>query len=251
MSKTIKENDCRYDYKERCDCSDDDNCGCVYPENLSRSYTNACFAEAQTAQFSVPLTVGMQAPDFTAPAILGDNTLIKNFNFYKFAEGHLAVLFFYPEDFSFTCPSELLSFNQELNAFAKRKTRFLAISTDSIHSHLTWKEMPPEKDGVSDICFPLIADIDKKITSRYGVLSKKETARRATFIIDSKRIIRHLSLNDGKIWRTPQETLRILDILNQKSDSLTSCPRGWKQNFFFERPEPESLTEMFSHRENS
>ena len=248
MSKTIKDNDCRYDYKERCDCSDDDNCGCTYPDNLNRGYNDACFAE-KTYRPATPLNVGMAAPDFTAPAVLGDNTLIQHFNFYKFAEGHLAVLFFYPEDFSFTCPSELLMFNRELNAFAKRKARLLAISTDSVHSHLTWKEMPPEKDGISDICFPLLSDIDKHISKAYGVLSPKETAQRATFIVDEKRIIRHLSVSDRKIWRNPEETLRLIDILNQKSDSLTSCPRGWKQNFFFERPEPESMAEMFSHRE--
>ena len=79
MSKTIKDNDCRYDYKERCDCSDDDNCGCTYPDNLNRGYNDACFAE-KTCRPATPLSVGMAAPDFTAPAVLGDNTLIQHFN---------------------------------------------------------------------------------------------------------------------------------------------------------------------------
>ena len=87
--------------------------------------------------------------------------------------------------------------------------------------------------------FPLISDFDKKISHNYGLLNKKQTAMRATVIIDSKRIIRHISINDNKIWRNPEEVLRIIDILNQKNDSLTSCPIGWKQNFFFERPKKE------------
>lgn len=250
MNDTTETSDCHYDYANKCDCSEDDKCGCTFPNNLAHDYSPGCFEEKEPLHPHMELTVGMAAPDFTAPAVLSDNTLVEHFNFYKYTRGKLAVLFFYPEDFSFTCPSELLMLNRELNAFSKRNTRVLAISTDSVHSHLAWKELPPEKDGVSDINFPMIADLDKKISAHYGILSKKETALRATVIIDEKKIIRHMSINDNKIWRNPEETLRILDILNQKDDTLTSCPKGWKQNFFFERPEPESLTEMFSHRDN-
>lgn len=244
-------NNCYYDYAEKCDCSEDDRCGCAYPDNLFRGYDCNSLDEAPLDATLIKLTVGMAAPDFIAPAVLSDNTMIEHFHFYKYTENHISVLFFYPEDFSFTCPSELLLFNRELNAFSLRNARILAISTDSVHSHLAWKELPPEKDGISDIHFPLIADWDKKISAHYNVLNKKGTAQRATVIIDKKRIIRHVSINDDKIWRNPKETLRIIDILNQKNDMYATCPTGWKQNFTFERPQPETPSEMFGNPESS
>ncbi|MBO5038567.1 MAG: peroxiredoxin [Alphaproteobacteria bacterium] len=264
---------CHYDYANKCDCSEDDKCGCDFPNNLPHDFSLSCLSSeeleivatqplatavqkksqdeerlnAKEPTPSAPLAaLGKLTPDFTAPAILSDNTLIKNFNLYKYIEGHNAVLFFYPEDFSFTCPSELLMLNEELNAFTRRNTKVIGISTDSIYSHLSWKELPLQKDGIPDLSFPLIADLDKEISTAYQVLNKKETALRATFIIDTHKAIRHISLNDGNIRRTPTEMLRIIDLLNHKQDTLTDCPQGWKQNFFFERPEKEQITEIFS-----
>ena len=233
-----------YNYKNKCDCADDDNCGCSYPNNMAHNFS----IDETFSEDSITIAkIGETAPNFTAPAILADNTLQENFNLYNESREKTAVLFFYPEDFSFTCPSELLMFNKEINAFYKREAVVIGISTDSINSHYSWKELPPEKDGISDIIFPLVSDFDKKISRSYGVLNKKQTAMRATVIIDSKHTVRHISLNDNKIWRAPEETLRIIDILNQKNDNLTSCPIGWKQNFFFERPTQETISEMFNH----
>lgn len=268
----FKNKNCHYDYENKCDCSEDDKCGCTFPNNLPHDYSKECFEEellnaeetiinetaaAPTNETASPTAsqppfhpaVGNHVPNFTAPAILNDDTLIEHFDFYKYTEGKNAVLFFYPEDFSFTCPSELLLLNKNLSAFTNRNTRVLGISTDSIYSHLAWKQMPPEKDGISDISFPLIADLDKHISKLYNVLSKKETARRATIVIDAQKIIRHIAVYDMKIWRSPDEIIRIIDIINQKNDNITACPKGWKQNFFFERPEPETILEIFSHRE--
>lgn len=262
---------CHYDYANKCDCSEDDKCGCDFPNNLPHNFSLSCLNKeeleivatqplATTVQnkeepllnvdeptpVSSPAALGKRTPDFTAPAILSDNTLIKHFNLYKYIEGHNAVLFFYPEDFSFTCPSELLMLNEELNAFTIRNTKIIGISTDSIYSHLSWKELPRHKDGIPDLSFPLIADLDKEISTAYQVLNKKETALRTTFIIDTQKIIRHISLNDANLHRTPAEMLRLIDIINLKQDSITNCPKGWKQNFFFERPEQTNFAEMFS-----
>ena len=244
MKKTTENQSYGYDYQNKCDCSDDDNCGCDYPNNMERNFDSP-YTEKIKASVNI---ISKQAPDFTAPALLSNNMLIERFNFYKYTQGHIAVLFFYPEDFTFTCPSELLMLNQELNAFNRRGAKILAISTDTIHSHLTWKELPPHKDGISDISFPLIADEDRKISAAYHILSPRGTAHRATFIIDENRLIRHLSLNDNKIWRNPTEIIRIIDILNHKGDGITNCPPGWKQNFSYERPEPQSLTEIYAKK---
>lgn len=235
-----------YDYTNKCDCSEDDNCGCDFPNNMKRNFDqNRLTAEQPTLTL-----LGQPAPDFTAEALLSNNTLVEHFNLYKYLRGHIGVLFFYPEDFSFTCPSELLMLNQELNAFNRRTAKILAISTDSIYSHLAWKELPPHKDGIGDVSFPLIADTDKKISRAYNVLNKKLIPNRATFIIDTDYTIKHISLNDNKIWRNPTEILRVIDILNYKGDGMTNCPPGWKQNFAHERPEPESVSEMYLRRKN-
>lgn len=282
MKKPPFKNDgCHYDYANKCDCSEDDKCGCSFPNNIAHDYSSDCFnqeddlsaaAQNNTAEtgtftsffyentatshlnaaldYTHTPAIGTEAPDFTAPAILNDDTMVEHFNFYKYTQNQNTVLFFYPEDFSFTCPSELLMLNKNLPAFAKRDTKILGISTDSVYSHLAWKQLPPVADGIADISFPLIADLDKHISKHYGILNKKETARRATFIIDKQKIIRHMAIYDAKLWRSPEEIIRILDIINHKTDDITACPRGWKQNFFFERPEPETMYEMFSHRED-
>lgn len=240
--------DCEYDYAKKCDCSEDDNCGCTYPNNMGQAY-ETCFKDNMTCTtLKKKSLIGQQAPDFTAPALLGGGTMVEHFNLYKYTKGQSAVLFFYPEDFNFTCPSELLMLNRELNAFNRRATRIIAISTDTIHTHLAWKELPPEKDGVSDINYPLVADEDKSICNAYEVLSPKGIAHRATVIIDEDKIVRHISLHDNKIWRNPTEIIRIIDILHYKSNDMTNCPPGWKQNFFFERPETETLTEIYTHQ---
>ena len=255
MSKHHFNSDCEYDYNTKCDCSDDDNCGCTYPNNMGRTYNETCFNSCDKTEISdididINKLIGRPAPDFTAPAVLSGGTMVEKFNLYRYTTGHSAVLFFYPDDFSFTCPSELLMLNKELNAFNRRSTKVIAISTDSIYSHLAWKDLPPEKDGISDINYPLVADENKTISKSYGVLNHKQTARRATIILDEDKIIRHISLNDNKIWRNPTEIIRIIDIMHYKTNDITACPPGWKQNFFFERPEPQSLTEIYA-RKNS
>jgi len=250
MKKTSDTECYGYDYANKCDCADDDNCGCDYPNNMKRNFDNNCTNETclNKVSKSPHILIGQQAPNFTTEALLSNNTVIEHFNFYKYTQGHIAVLFFYPEDFSFTCPSELLMLNNELNAFNRRGAKILAISTDTIHSHLTWKELPPHKDGIADISYPLIADSDKEISRTYNVLASKGTAHRATFIIDENRLIRHISLNDNKVWRNPTEIIRIIDILNYKGDGMTNCPPGWKQNFSYERPEPQTISELYARK---
>lgn len=239
---------CHYDYQNKCDCSEDDNCGCSFPNNMPHDYTSDCFAD-KTQATEQTVAIGSLAPDFTAPAILSDNTIVEHFNLHKYISDHNVILFFYPEDFSFTCPSELLMLNQEISAFTQRNTKIIAISTDSIFTHIAWKQLPPQKDGISDISFPLIADTNKEISQIYKVLNKYEQAHRVTFIIDTNKTIKHISLNDSIIWRTPDEFLRIIDIINQKQNSNNTCPQGWKQNFPHERPEALSIIDMYTQND--
>lgn len=246
MKQTSDKHTYSYNYGNKCDCSDDDNCGCDFPNNIAHNFENHNQTAHQNLILSKQAFIGHPAPDFTARALLSNNTFVESFNLYRYTQGHITVLFFYPEDFSFTCPSELLMLNQELNAFNRRGAKILAISTDSIYTHIAWKELPPSKDGIADVSFPLIADENKIITKTYGVLDKKEVAARATFILDEQHIIRHIAINDNKVWRNPTEIIRIIDILNYKGDGYTNCPPGWKQNFAHERPEQQTLSEMYS-----
>lgn len=233
-----------YDYKNKCDCSEDDKCGCDFPNNMPHNFTQDY--NEKTSTYPKIAILGKQAPNFIAPAILGDNTIVQHFNLYKYVKNYNAILFFYPEDFSFSCPSELLMLNQEINAFTKRDTKIIAISTDELGSHIAWKNMPPQKDGISDIIFPLIADFTKSISKSYQVLTTKETPLRATFILDKQQIIRHVSLNDNAIWRNPTELFRIIDIINNFKNNSTNCPKNWKQNFPFERPTRKSIYQTYS-----
>ena len=216
MAKTEKETNHYHNYKNNCSCAEDDNCGCSYPNNIPENlkeeeHQNIC------KEVTLKIQTGTKAPNFTSPAILEDNTLLEKYNLYNETRENNIILFFYPEDFCFTCPSELLMLNKEINTFNQKQTKVIGISTDSINSHYTWRELTPERGGISDIQFPLISDFDKKISTSYGFLNQKRTSMRATVIIDKKRIIRHISINDNKIWRNPSEYLRIIEILNQKN----------------------------------
>ncbi len=237
-------------YESRCDCADDDKCGCTYPNNVAKDYDLDNFDTTQSIETKTNLSIGMKAPNFTSPALFKNNTMIDNFNFYNYTKNKLSVLFFYSEDFNFTCPSELLLFNEEINSFKKRNTQIIGISTDSIYSHITWKSLQPEKNGISDVNIPLVADLNKIISTSYGVLNKKQTAHHATIIIDEKKIIKHISFNDNMLWRNPAEVIRILDILNNKSDKFTTCPMGWKQNFNYERPQKTKVTDFLANKDN-
>jgi alkyl hydroperoxide reductase subunit AhpC len=164
------------------------------------------------------LQIGKQAPDFTTPALVGHD--FKDISLSDYA-GKWLILFFYPKDFSAVCPTELATFNELIGEFEKRNTAVLGGSTDSVHSHLGWVKVG---EGLSDLKYPLFADVDKNMASDYGVLVEgKDLALRGTYIIDPDGILRWIYINEIEVGRSVEEVIRVLDALQTEE----YCPCGW------------------------
>lgn len=169
------------------------------------------------------------APDFTAPAVLETNELDDNFNLYNYIDGTYAILFFYPADFTFVCPTELIELDRARYEFQKRNTSIVGISTDTHYVHYAWKNTPAKSGGVGNIQFPLVADITKDISNDYGVLMQDGTvALRATFLIDRSKIIRYAGLHDLPVGRSINEILRLIDAVQFTDLHGEVCPMNWE-----------------------
>ena len=152
-----------------------------------------------------------------------------NLTLKSYLKGHKGILFFYPLDFTFVCPSEIIALNNRLEEFTIRNTRVIAVSVDSHFSHHTWKAMPVNKGGIGNIQFPLVSDLNKEISIAYNVLNDESIAFRGTFLIDSNFIIRHFLVNDLPLGRNVDETLRMIDALDYHNTHGEVCPAGWQK----------------------
>jgi len=171
--------------------------------------------------------IGQKAPDFSATTVMGDNTLKDGFKLSDL-KGKYVVLFFYPLDFTFVCPTEILEFNRKLAEFRQRNCEVLGVSVDSQFSHLAWKETPVEKGGIGKLGYPLVADLTKQIARDYGVLTQDgAVAYRGTFLIDKEGVVRHLVINDLGLGRNIDEALRMVDALQHLEEFGEVCPAGW------------------------
>jgi peroxiredoxin (alkyl hydroperoxide reductase subunit C) len=173
--------------------------------------------------------IGNFAPDFTAKTVMPDNSIDSNFNLKNYLKGHKGILFFYPLDFTFVCPSEILAFNNRLGDFHSRNTKVVAVSVDSHFSHHAWKSMPINKGGIGDVQFPLVSDLSKEISKNYNVLSDESISFRGTFLIDENFKIRHYLVNDLPLGRNVDETIRMIDALDHHEAYGEVCPAGWKK----------------------
>ena len=172
--------------------------------------------------------VTQEAPDFTATAVMADNTFNEAFKLSDM-RGKYVVLYFYPLDFTFVCPSEILAFNKALEEFKSRNCELVGVSIDSHFSHLAWKNTPVDQGGIGNIQYPLVADLDKSISKKYGVLIDKAIALRGLFIIDKEGVIRSQVVNDLPLGRSVEETLRVLDALQFTEEHGEVCPANWKK----------------------
>jgi peroxiredoxin (alkyl hydroperoxide reductase subunit C) len=169
-----------------------------------------------------------KAPDFTARAVLADNTIDSEFSLSSY-QGKYIILFFYPLDFTFVCPTEILAFDEKLDEFKKRDAELIGVSVDSVHSHLAWKKIPVEKGGIGPIRYPLVSDLNKSIGRTYDVLLDDAVTFRALFLIDREGIVRHATLNDDALGRNINETLRTLDALRHYDEHGKVCPANWEK----------------------
>jgi len=170
--------------------------------------------------------VGKTACDFNAKAVMPDNS-IEEISLKKYIGGHKCIIFFYPLDFTFVCPSEIIAFNNRLGEFEARKTKIVGISVDSHFSHLAWKNTTYNKGGIGNIQFPLVSDLTKAISKSYNVLNDDGVSLRGTFFIDENFILRHMLINDLPLGRSVEETLRLIDAWDHHSQYGEVCPAGW------------------------
>ncbi len=170
--------------------------------------------------------IGQQAPDFAATAVMPDNSVKDGFKLSDY-RGKYVVLFFYPLDFTFVCPTEIIEFNRKLKEFAARDAQVIGVSIDSQFSHVAWKEKPVEQGGIGMIQYPLVADLTKQISRDYGVLLEDKIALRGTFLIDKNGVIQHLVVNNLGLGRNIDEVLRMVDALQHLEKHGEVCPAGW------------------------
>ncbi len=169
--------------------------------------------------------VTKEAPDFTAQAVMPDNT-IQDFTLSSL-RGKYVVLFFYPLDFTFVCPSEIIAFDKKLDEFKSRGAEVVSVSVDSEFSHFAWKNTPVNAGGIGNVQFPMVADLKKSISRDYEVLFDESVALRGLFLIDKKGIVRHALINDLPLGRNVDEAIRMLDALQHFENHGEVCPANW------------------------
>ena len=184
--------------------------------------------------------VTKQAPDFTADAVLPDNTFGQiTLSSFK---GKNVVLFFYPLDFTFVCPSEILAFNKKLGEFKSRNTEVIGVSVDSKFTHLAWKNTKLEDGGIGNIQYTLVSDLNKNIAREYGILFGEAVALRGLFLIDTKGVIRHAVINDLPLGRSVNEALRMVDALQfVEAHGDQVCPANWQEGDEAMKPTAEGV----------
>jgi peroxiredoxin (alkyl hydroperoxide reductase subunit C) len=173
--------------------------------------------------------VGKPAPDFTAVAVMGNNEMNESFNLKQHIAGKAAVVFFYPLDFTFVCPSELIAFDHRLAEFKSRNVEVISVSIDSQFTHLAWKNTPINKGGIGQVGYPLVADIKHEICRAYDVEAAGGVAYRGSFLIDAAGVVRHQVVNDLPLGRDIDEMLRMVDALQFHEAHGEVCPAGWNK----------------------
>ena len=172
--------------------------------------------------------VTQPAPEFKAQTVLPDNSFAEK-TLSELRGKKYAVLFFYPLDFTFVCPSEIIAFDKKLDEFKKRDCEVIGVSVDSHFTHLAWKNTERDKGGIGQVKFPLVADLTKQIAESYGVLVNGAVALRGLFLIDKAGVVRHALINDLPLGRNVDEALRILDALQFHEKHGEVCPANWRQ----------------------
>ena len=190
------------------------------------------------------LRVGQMAPDFTATAVVDQEFKEISLSQYR---GKYVVLFFYPLDFTFVCPTEITAFSDRMADFSSKNTEVLAVSVDSKYSHLAWIQTPRNQGGIGDIAYPLIADLKKEICAAYNVLNDDGEADRGLFIINPQGMVMHMTVNKAPVGRNVDETLRVLQAYQYvEANPDEVCPANWTPGDKTMLEDPKGSKEYFS-----
>jgi len=203
--------------------------------------------------------IGKQAPDFHASAVINGKDIVENFTLSQF-RGQKVVFFFYPLDFTFVCPTEIIAFQDKLKEFEKRGTQVIGCSVDSAYSHWAWLQTPRDKGGIQGVTYPLVSDLDKTISMKYGVLGGEyhwdeqgnfrfegsPVAMRGLFLIDEEGIIQHQTVNNLGLGRSVREVLRVIDALTHLQKYGEVCPADWEEGREALQPTFEGVAEYLA-----
>lgn len=196
--------------------------------------------------------VGRPAPDFTAAAVLGNGEIVDSFNLIENIKGKKAVLFFYPLDFTFVCPSELIAFDKRYDEFKKRGVEVIGVSIDSQFSHNAWRNTPVNQGGIGPVKYTLVADTKHEICQAYDVEHPEAgIAFRGSFLIDAEGHVRHQVVNDLPLGRNVDEMLRMVDALNFHEEHGEVCPAGWQEGSKGMDASPEGVAKYLSENSDS
>ncbi|PQO34723.1 peroxiredoxin [Bremerella cremea] len=187
--------------------------------------------------------VTQPAPDFSAEAVMEDGSFKKiSLSDYK---GKYVLLFFYPLDFTFVCPTEIIAFSEAIESFKQLNVQVLGCSIDSHFSHLAWRQTPRSQGGIGEIKYPLVADLDKNIAKNYDVLLPGGIALRGLFLIDKDGVVRHQVVNDLPLGRSVEEALRMVQALQFFEANGEVCPANWKEGARSIKASPDASKEFF------
>jgi len=204
--------------------------------------------------------VGRKAPSFVAGAVVKGNQIVKDFNFDDYLGKQDVVLFFYPKDFTYVCPTEILEFQAKLGEFEKRGVAVVGVSTDTPETHLAWMSTPKNKGGIEGVTYPMVADTSKTIAMNYGVLAGEygydeednmtfdgvPIALRGTFLIDKDGIVKHQVVNHFPIGRNIDDTLRTVDAMLFHREHGEVCPANWNPGADTMKESPEAVADYLS-----
>ena len=188
--------------------------------------------------------VTKEAPDFTATAVMADNDFQElTLSDYR---GKYVVLFFYPLDFTFVCPSEIIAFDKALPKFQAKNAEIIGVSVDSQFTHFAWRNTEPAKGGIGKVGYPLVADLSKNIARDYGVLLDAGIALRGLFLIDKEGVVQHALVNNLPLGRNVDEALRVLDALQFTEKHGEVCPANWKEGEDSMKPSADGVADYLA-----
>jgi Peroxiredoxin len=195
--------------------------------------------------------VGRQAPDFTAAAVLGDGSMVDDFRLSAL-RGRYVVLFFWPMDFTFVCPSEIIAHNRRRERFQELGVQLVGASIDSAYTHFAWRNTPVNQGGIGPVDFPMVADVKHEIVRAYGIEHPAEgVAFRASFLIDREGVVRHQTVNDLPLGRNIDEMLRMVEALQFYEEHGDVCPAGWQKGDAGIRASSEGIAEYLAEHGES
>lgn len=198
------------------------------------------------------ILVGKKAPDFTAAAVLANGEIRTDFNLHKAIDKKYAVIFFYPLDFTFVCPSELIALDKRIQEFEKRQALVIGVSIDSQFTHNAWRNTPVANGGIGAVRYPLVADVNHQICQAYGVEHPSaHVALRGAFIIDKQGMVRSQIVNDLPLGRNVDELIRLIDALEFHEKHGEVCPAGWTQGKTGIKPTTEGIANYLTNEADS